>query len=336
MPRIRSTSFDDGFAWRRDALIATVTQNLDLEDDRVQHVGEWLDSRFPARTVIQHISQRHESHRLRAAGQPTLPNKRGRSKNINRDGEIRGDDTGADRLAFVFEHLFGQNQHGTLGRLLGRNLPAGELETNAIRAVVVTSCVLDPNVADWLGPVTPLAGCPWNGDPSADPPQTGRSKVSLMWGHDALKMLDEAIGVLGWATSAPQPPTSTLDLNSDCDDEEQNAVSVQAVVQVRPTRANTVKRETTPAQKPGAWTKSELVDQAEISGSTFDNILKGANVTPSVRGGQGQRRRFCADELKALITEVEAGTYRKKDGIAAAWQRLLDPWRPAESQLNPK
>jgi len=78
-----------------------------------------------------------------------------------------------------------------------------------------------------------------------------------------------------------------------------------------------------PPRKPGGWTKKELGEEADVSGSTFDRIRRATSVKPSERGGKGTQRRFSVAELRKLIAAVQAGTYRNQSDIVRAWRDLL-------------
>jgi len=71
-------------------------------------------------------------------------------------------------------------------------------------------------------------------------------------------------------------------------------------------------------------TKSQLIDKADISGSTFDRIRIKAGIPAPGKGGDGQSRRYTQDELVRLIRA--AGTGGKfRDRIVQRWGELLPP-----------
>jgi hypothetical protein len=77
--------------------------------------------------------------------------------------------------------------------------------------------------------------------------------------------------------------------------------------------------------KPGGLTRKELIEEAGddvLSATVFDRIRKAAGLPPGERGGKGQQRRFSNSDVRKLIKAVEAGTYRAKKDIAAAWRQL--------------
>lgn len=202
MPRIAENWFDDRFASQRSGLVETVCQHMSTQQPGLEAVGTWLDTEYSEAKVRVILERRRQQSRLRDAGQPTLPDGRRIPGSSYRYPESPGDRLRADRLEQAFTTLHGQNQGGDLLRLLGRNLPRDERETNALRAVVVSACIVDPDADEWLAPVTPLASCPWQGDSSAVPPVKGRADVAQPWAHEALRLLQEACRVLDWEPAA--------------------------------------------------------------------------------------------------------------------------------------
>lgn len=79
--------------------------------------------------------------------------------------------------------------------------------------------------------------------------------------------------------------------------------------------------------KPAGWTKKELVDEAKeqtsFSATVFDEIRKQTDVKAAEKGGKGQQRKYSKADLRKLIDAVEAGTFRYRVQIAAAWRGLL-------------
>lgn len=71
-------------------------------------------------------------------------------------------------------------------------------------------------------------------------------------------------------------------------------------------------------------TKSQLIDKADISGSTFDRIRAKAGIPSPGKGSGGQNRRYTQEELVRLIRA--AGTGGKfRDRIVQRWSELLPP-----------
>tara|TARA_E500000305_G_C4028905_1_gene243467 strand:- start:947 stop:1699 length:753 start_codon:yes stop_codon:yes gene_type:complete len=71
-------------------------------------------------------------------------------------------------------------------------------------------------------------------------------------------------------------------------------------------------------------TKSQLIDKAGISGSTFDRIRAKAGIPSAGKGADGQNRTYTQDELVRLIHA--AGTGGKfRDRIVQRWSELLPP-----------
>jgi hypothetical protein len=87
---------------------------------------------------------------------------------------------------------------------------------------------------------------------------------------------------------------------------------------------------TPPVAKPGGWTKSELVEQADTSGTTFDRIRKAAKLKMSKKGGEGQQRRYSRAELRLLIVAVANGPFRGREEIALSWREML----PDDENVN--
>lgn len=75
--------------------------------------------------------------------------------------------------------------------------------------------------------------------------------------------------------------------------------------------------------KRSGWTMKELVDEADISDSTFRKIRKNAGMAPSKTGGSGQHRLFNSNDLESLVSEVQSGTYRNRIVIAMKWSSLM-------------
>lgn len=71
-----------------------------------------------------------------------------------------------------------------------------------------------------------------------------------------------------------------------------------------------------------AFTKSDLLDAANISPKTFDTIRKAARISGPGHGGMNWE--FSLDEVHRLITRAESGTFSER-GLPAAlgWRRLL-------------
>ena len=209
MPRIAETWFDNRFASQRIGLIEAVSQHLSKQQPGLEAVGTWLETDYSEAKVRVILERRRQQYPLRDAGQPTPPDGRRIPRSGYRDLGLPGDGLRADRLEQAFTALHGQNRDGHLLRLLGQNLPQNERKTNAMRAVVVSACIVDPDVDKWLASVTPLASCPWQGDSQAVPPVKGRADVAQPWAHEALRLLQEACSVLGWEPAGSSTPSTT-------------------------------------------------------------------------------------------------------------------------------
>lgn len=202
MPRIHDVFFDAPFASRRDKLIATVRRNVPSRGRDLQNVCAWLDTQWSEEKVGEALKREQHLDKLRDRGQPYSPTIRSQPPGSSSDRDLPGDNLRADRIEHAFVALHRQNRSGELLRLLGSNLPRGERESNALRAVVMSACIIDPDAGEWLSSVTPLANGVWRGDQSAKPWVRGRADVARLWGYEALGLLQEACGVLGWEPAA--------------------------------------------------------------------------------------------------------------------------------------
>lgn len=194
-------------------------RHLATESSEFQAVGEWLDSEYDEPRVREILQHKVEVYRARDVGQPTPPNQRRIPESGYLYPALPGDGLRADRLEQAFKALHVPNQGGDFLRPLGGNLPRKEREMHALRVVVVCACLVDPDAAEWLASVTPLASCPWRGDLSVTPRVKGRAEVTESWAYEALALLAEAIHLLGWE-SPTQRSVATSHISSVPDSPE--------------------------------------------------------------------------------------------------------------------
>ncbi len=213
MPRIVDHAFDEAFARDRDSLLAVARARLPEHGSELPGVRGWLDKSFSESIVRATLKDESTHRRARDLGQPNPPVGRRTGTPPSRPEpapEARGDALRADRLERALRCLHAKNEEPDLLRLLGPNLPRGQREVNALRAVVVSACILDPDAAEWLGDATDLAASPWVGDGTGLPRIKGRAEVCQGWGHEALAMLGEAAAVLGWRGAGPGQREPTI------------------------------------------------------------------------------------------------------------------------------
>jgi hypothetical protein len=209
MPRIVDMWFGEAFAQERDELIAAARRRLSPEDPRVGAVGDWLDSEHPERTAKAELRRQQNLAAFKANGTPESVHGFARVEVKLEGSRISCDRVQIHRLDRALSNLVQQNQPGDLWRLLGLHLKRGQKEVNALRVVVVTACVIDPDAEEWLASVTPLASCPWHAASTTrkGKPRARRSLPSEVYersglcnlrGKEALALLREACRVLGW------------------------------------------------------------------------------------------------------------------------------------------
>ncbi|MCH8270110.1 MAG: hypothetical protein IH985_02730 [Planctomycetes bacterium] len=229
MPRIVNLNLEGLFALQRDSWVVAARQGLEAEKPQVSDVGAWLDLEFSETSVREYLEHRLRNLVMREQGtaraSPLTPAEKAARRTST---EIPGDGLRADRLEWAFRALLSRNERTELDRLLGRILPRGELETNALRAVVVCGCIIDPDAREWLEEATPLAECVWWSDSKAVPRVKGRIEIVRVWRDDALRLFVEACEVLGWTPSRQRPPTPTTDSHTDVDGENRNAPALTA------------------------------------------------------------------------------------------------------------
>lgn len=211
MPTVVDQAFDEAFADRRDRLLAVARQRLQAETAEVRAVGEWLDQEHVEGAVRAALERQLKlrKHKTKGSPEPPEPSWPAPTAVSGRvETSLSGDSLRADRLQHALCALLQQNRQGELTRLLGPNLPRGQRERNALRALVVSAMILDPDADEWLARITLLAGCPWIGDAAARPPIKGRSDVCRRWSGAAVMLLDEACWVLGWHPDQETEPRS--------------------------------------------------------------------------------------------------------------------------------
>lgn len=202
MPRVAEFWFDERFSSKRDELIAIVRKHFAQAEQKLKAVGTWLKTEYSDEKIKKLLEQKRKSNRQKDAGQFSPPNGRTVVKSSSNVADFQLDDLHIAALEQAFVALNHQNRHGDLLRLLGSNQPRKEKETNALRAIVVCSCIVDPDSSEWLSNVTPLANCSWNSHSSEFPKAKGRAAIARSWGHEALELLEEACIVLGWKQKA--------------------------------------------------------------------------------------------------------------------------------------
>lgn len=197
MPRVVDIGFDKNFPQRRDGLVAVVRGQLQGDGQVLTEAAMWLDETWTQSAVGTSLTERALEWRRRSNGSPSGNRASARPK--VEPFQLPGDQLRADRLEHAIRWLLGKNQgHGVL-RLLGGNQSKTVLRQNALRVVLVGSCIIDPDAGEWLGAITALASAPWEPSQAAGKARVrGRSEVCRLFGHDAMALMEEAMGVLGW------------------------------------------------------------------------------------------------------------------------------------------
>lgn len=80
--------------------------------------------------------------------------------------------------------------------------------------------------------------------------------------------------------------------------------------------------------KPAGWTQSELINEAidagaGLSDTKFRRIREVAGLKPSLRGGQGQQRRYSNRDIRQLCKAAETDVFRKGKQLADVWRGLV-------------
>ena len=218
MPRTVVKSFPQGFADRRDTLLAAVREHAAHHADELRAAGVRLDGEFSDVGVRRRLKEQTGDRGKRALGTPTDPNRPvGHGpRQPEKPVRLTADRRRAERLAWAISVANSQMKGADETNPLGRHLQRGERETNAVYFLVIAGLVLDPDAADWLDGFTDLALCPWakpapkrpapkpKGRPS--PPHLrgylDRREVFGDWGHEALAVLHRACAVLSWTEAA--------------------------------------------------------------------------------------------------------------------------------------
>lgn len=182
MPRVAEFWFDERFSSQRDELIAIVRKHFSQEEPKLKAVGSWLKTEYPDEKIKKLLEQKRKLNRQKDAGQLSPTNGRAVVKSASNVVGFQLDDLHIAALEQAFVALNHQNRHGDLLRLLGSNQPRNDKETNALRAIVVCACIVDPDSSEWLAHVTPLANCSWNGNASEFPKATGPGSSSSVLG----------------------------------------------------------------------------------------------------------------------------------------------------------
>lgn len=226
MPRVADVGFGPDFPEHYRASIAVVRAKLLEEPALFAEAAEWLRKTWTKAEVERALKWEAVERRKRARGTPTAPGPRPRVP--AQPFRLPGDKLRADRLEHALKWLLGQNNGAGIHRLLGGNQSDEVLRQNALKAILVAVCVIDPAADEWLGTVTPLALTSWKpSKPKGKPSIKGRSDVCRVFSREAIKLMEEAISVLGWEVPA-------LSASSAVDDQKWNVPpEVRALVRAK-------------------------------------------------------------------------------------------------------
>jgi hypothetical protein len=198
VPRIlRLWETDAEVASARDALIAQARVGAQGHDEEIKAAGEWLDEEYAEAQVRKLLTEARRNARRAIKGQPILKVVAAQPTDRVRRFRYPGDHLRGDRLESAISDLTAAFNREKFS-LLGPNQPKAQRRRNAVRAVVVTACVVDPDAQEWLANVTELATCAWVGNSSARPEKKGRADVADHWAREALRLLEAALSLLGW------------------------------------------------------------------------------------------------------------------------------------------
>lgn len=179
MPRIIRGEFGDDFVRVRNSLIPGAKRLIEADRAAFAKAGSALDAAYPLAEERRRLRQRTEEYRMRRLGQPTTEvrpsveksNVSGRASpfiyhivEANWGDELRG-----ARLHRAILDFIASNRKGELLRALGENLPRGQRESNARRAIVLGLAAVDPDSDEYLGGLTNLAKAPWIAPAGAKP-----------------------------------------------------------------------------------------------------------------------------------------------------------------------
>lgn len=198
MPRVYDKFFGPEFADRRDRLIEIVRRRLPNCAASLPHILHWLESAHSEEVTRRSLKRRNAEMRRRDAGTPDAPGALVLQYGAVGEAILPGDGLRTDRVEHALVDLLRQHETPEPHTLLGRHLPKGEREDNALKAVLVCSIVLDPDASTWLEPYTDLASRPWKSNKEGQPWLRGGVELMESHGHEALALLETACAVLGW------------------------------------------------------------------------------------------------------------------------------------------
>jgi hypothetical protein len=239
VPRVVAADSGELFDRARSELVAIARSLVGASLASFKQIGATIDaecSEASARESIQASAKQHFAFIAAQSGGkpfrgPAVPPKRGefgldllaRKRalvawlRVDAGDEVRG-----ARLSKAYQQVSASNRENDPLRSLGNNLPSGEREINARRALLLGLAIADPDADQYLGEVLDLARAPWRSTTTPGQYVLGRSEVLLAGGRELLGLLDEAITVLqssqdkggqGGGTSRARAAGVTLDEN---------------------------------------------------------------------------------------------------------------------------
>ncbi len=215
MPRVLRAHFDERFDRAKAELLPRARRLLDADPDGFRKAGIALDAEYPSAPERERLLAQRAKHAAVLNRQPVAGASRPRRAPdapaaivAREDGAVAerlrdpdaGDDLRAARLCHAIEDFLGANRQGDLSRALGNNLPSGEREEQARRAILLGLAAVDPDATAYLGGLTDIAKAVWLAPKDATSATVGRSDVCRWFyeshGHNCLELLREALGVL--------------------------------------------------------------------------------------------------------------------------------------------
>lgn len=257
-------------------MLTIAKERFPSEASQVMEAKRWLENEFSVQAVLDR--QREHARRIKEAsdGQPELM--RGHSAPARRpahQAKVKPPQLSweLNRIQAAIESLSSANRGSERTRLLGAGQAVATRRTHAIRAVIVTSLVLDADAGEWLVDVTDLASVSWESDKHSG---LGRITLAVKWESMAFELFVEALGVLGWnpdqgatAKVSPNSIHSSLDQLAD-----QTAINRSVRSVHTPSNADS-KNNPSDAQDPVRHALLGLRDAIRAAEAVLDSLVYG-------------------------------------------------------------